>query len=438
MNRRLAQQFKNLETNFSTIIDQVIYYNSVDNDEKSFEIVQNVVNIEIEQQIKLLFADLKYRDYNVNPSSAYNAIWYTMAVNNEYADLLVSKLKQQPDKEFIMSYLYDLNFGYNDGYKTDEEFDIEDILYAIQKGEPINHRKKLRSMLKNIEISFSSLIDRIMFYDSIDQQQLAYDIIIEIEQMPTDKLIKLMIKELDRRDYQISTPTMYNFMWYYFADFHDKSNILSKELLNNNKKDKILNYLISLNERSESDSELNIQDVIDAVHHKAEITESNKLKVIFADIEFNFESIVDKMIHYEEKVECSQFYYFLASDISRKINNIDIDKRIDLMIEYTAKKGQLTIKSMFYNNLWRIISIHEELLKNKIKQSRHYSHLINHFKIMYKNEDGSINLKIIEIINKTTVDKNPNNKKINDISKEIIKQNKERFPELFKKDANKK
>lgn len=399
MNRRLAQQFKNIETNFSKIIDQVIYYNSVDNDEKSFEIVQNIVNIEIEQQINLLFDDLKYRNYTVDPSGAYNAIWYTMVVNNDSADLLVSKLSQQPDKELIMSYLYDLNLGYNDGHKTDEESDIEDILYALQKGEPINHRKKLRSMLKNIEISFSSLIDRIMFYDSIDQQQLAYDIIIEIEQMPTDKLITLMIKELDKRDYQISTPTMYNFMWYYFADFHDKSNLLTREILKNKNKDKILNYLISLNERSESDSELNVQDVIDAVHYNTEIMKSNKLNVIFADIEFNFESVVDKMLHYEEKIEFSQFYYFLALDISRKINKIDIDKRIDLMIEYTAKKGHLTKDSMFFNNIWIMISIHEELLKNKIEKSSHYTNLVNHFNSMYKNEDGSTNLKVIEIIN---------------------------------------
>lgn len=395
MNRRLAQQFKNLETNFSTIIDQVIYYNSVDNEEKSFEIVQNIVNIEIEQQIKLLFDDLKYRNYTVEPSNAYNAIWYIMAVDNESADVLVAKLKQQPDKELIMSYLYDLNLGYNEGHKTDEESDIEDILYAVQKGEPINHRKKLRSMLKNIEISFSSLIDRIMFYDSIDQQTLTYDIIIELEQMPTDKLITLMIKELDKRDYQISTPTMYNFMWYYFADFHDKSNMLTKEILKNKNKDKILNYLTSLNERSESDSELNVQDVIDAVHHHAEIIEANKLKVIFADIELNFENVVDKMIHYEEKVTFSQFYYFLALDISRKINKIDIDKRIDLMIDYTAKKGQLTKNSIFFNNIWIMISIHEELLKNKIEKSNHHTNLVNHFNSMYKNEDGSTNLKII-------------------------------------------
>lgn len=399
MNRRLAQQFKNIETNFSKIIDQVIYYNAVDNDEKSFEIVQNIVNIEIEHQINLLFDDLKYRNYTVEPSGAYNAIWYIIAVNNDSADLLVSKLSQQPDKELIMSYLYDLNLGYNDGHKTDEESDIEDILYAIQKGEPINHRKKLRSMLKNIEISFSSLIDRIMFYDSIDQQQLAYDIIIEIEQIPTDKLITLMIKEIDKRDYQISTPTMYNFMWYYFADFHDKSNLLTREILKNKNKDKILNYLISLNERSESDSELNVQDVIDAVHHNTEVMESNKLNVIFADIEFNFESVVDKMLHYEEKIEFSQFYYFLALDISRKINKIDIDKRIDLMIDYTAKTGHLTKDSMFFNNIWIMISIHEELLKNKIEKSSHYTNLVNHFNSVYKNEDGSTNLKVIEIIN---------------------------------------
>jgi len=399
VNRRLAQQFKNIETNFSKIIDQVIYYNAVDNDEKSFEIVQNIVNIEIEHQINLLFDDLKYRNYTVEPSGAYNAIWYIIAVNNDSADLLVSKLSQQPDKELIMSYLYDLNLGYNDGHKTDEESDIEDILYAIQKGEPINHRKKLRSMLKNIEISFSSLIDRIMFYDSIDQQQLAYDIIIEIEQIPTDKLITLMIKEIDKRDYQISTPTMYNFMWYYFADFHDKSNLLTREILKNKNKDKILNYLISLNERSESDSELNVQDVIDAVHHNTEVMESNKLNVIFADIEFNFESVVDKMLHYEEKIEFSQFYYFLALDISRKINKIDIDKRIDLMIDYTAKTGHLTKDSMFFNNIWIMISIHEELLKNKIEKSSHYTNLVNHFNSVYKNEDGSTNLKVIEIIN---------------------------------------
>jgi hypothetical protein len=395
MNRRLAQQFRNIEINFTKLIDQIIFFDSVDADDEAIEILQGIVNIDIDKQIDLLFEDLKYRNYAIETAEIYNVIWYSMVGEKEQADLLVKKLSVRPDKESIIAYLWYLNAGYNDGNKTEEEFDIEEVLYAVRKGEPINHRKLLKKMIKKIEVSFSDLVDRIIFYDFIDQDVLSYDIIIEIEKIPTDTLIKLMIKEIHKRNYTISTPLMYNFMWYYFADFHDKSNMLVKAISKNENKDKILNYLSSLNERSESDSELNIQDVIDAVNNNSEIIETDKLKVIFSDIEANFEKLVTKMFHYEQKAQ-TELSYLLALDISRKINNIDIDKRIDLLIDYTSKKGTLTKNSVFCNNIWRLISSHDELLREKVKTSIHYNNLINHFNSIYKNKDGSIHLNIIE------------------------------------------
>lgn len=434
MNRRLAQQFRNIETNFTKLIDQIIFHDSVDSDDEAIEILQGIVNIDIDKQIDLLFEDLKYRNYAIETAEIYNVIWYSMVGEKEQADLLVKKLSESPDKDAIVTYLWYLNAGYNDGNKTEEEFDIEEVLYAVKKGNPINHRKLLKKMIKNIEMSFSDLVDRIIFYDSVDQDVLSYDIIIEIEKIPTDKLIKLMIKELHKRDYKISTPLMYNFMWYYFADFHDKSNMLVKEILKNTNKEKILNYLSSLNERTESDSELNVQDVIDAVNQNTEIVETEKLKVLFNDIENHFELLINKMLHYEKKIQDDKNYYFLALSISQKISNIDINNRIDLLIEYTANNSQITKKSMFHNILWIKASIHGEMLRSKIKKSAHYNTLVDHFNSIYKHEDGSINITIIETINSQEIQIDITNKNIIDTSNQIIKQNKENFPELFKKD----
>lgn len=434
MNRRIAQQFRNIETNFTKLIDQIIFYDSVDSDDEAIEILQGIVNIDIDKQIDLLFEDLKYRNYAVETAEIYNVIWYSMVGEKEQADLLVKKISESPDKDSIVTYLWYLNAGYNDGNKTEEEFDIEEVLYAVRKGEQINHRKLLKKMIKNIEISFSDLVDRVIFYDSVDQDVLSYDIIIEIEKIPTDKLIKLMIKELHRRDYKISTPLMYNFMWYYFADFHDKSNMLVKEILKTQNKEKILNYLSSLNERTESDSELNIQDVIDAVNQNTEIIETEKLKFLFNDVDNHFELLINKMLHYEKKIQDDKNYYFLGLSISQKISNIDINNRIDLLIEYTANNSQITKESMFHNILWIKASIYGEILRAKIKKSSHYNTLVDHFNSIYKHEDGSINIRIIETINSQEIQIDITNKNIIDTSNQIIKQNKENCPELFNKD----
>lgn len=65
MNRRLAQQFRNIETNFTKLIDQIIFYDSVDSDDEAIEILQGIVNIDIDKQIDLLFEDLRHRNYAI-------------------------------------------------------------------------------------------------------------------------------------------------------------------------------------------------------------------------------------------------------------------------------------------------------------------------------------------------------------------------------------
>jgi hypothetical protein len=398
MNRRLAQQFRNIETNFTKLIDQIIFFDSVDADDEAIEILQGIVNIDIDKQIDLLFEDLKYRNYAIETAEIYNVIWYSMVGEKEQADLLVKKLSVSPDKESIIAYLWYLNAGYNDGNKTEEEYDIEDVLYAVQKGEPLNNRKPMKKMIKKIELSFSDLVDRIIFYDSIDQDALSYDIIIEIEKIPTDKLINLMIKELHKRDYKISPRMMYNYMWYYLADFHDKSNMLVKEILKSANKDKITGYLWCLNQRSESDSELNVQDVIDAVNQSIKITKNKKLKKLFSNLELNFESLVEKMIHYETSKIATNL--MLALDISRKLSNIEIDKQIDLLIDLTQEKSEFTKDSVFYNNLWRkILSVdsHRNLLIKKLKIIEHSDDVIAYLIIIetYKDGENCPNIKWI-------------------------------------------
>lgn len=396
MNRRLAQQFRNIETNFTKLIDQIIFYDSVDSDDEAIEILQGIVNIDIDKQIDLLFEDLKHRNYAIETAEIYNVIWYSMVGDKDQSDLLVKKISNSPDKESIVAYLWYLNAGYNDGNKTEEEFDIEEVLYAVRKGEPINHRKLLKKMIKKIEVSFSDLVDRIIFYDSVDQDVLSYDIIIEIEKIPTDKLIKLMIKELHKRDYKISTPLMYNFMWYYFADFHDKSNMLVKEIAKNENKEKILHYLTSLNERAESDSELNVQDVIDAVNQKTEIIETDKLKVIFSDIEGHFDEVVNKMIHYEETSN-----FLLALDIKRKIENMNVEKQIDLLINYLTVDINKEF-SVFFNNCWFMIMDSSDDVKNifikKITASQYSSEILDYILEKTKHFKGDKKDNVMKIV----------------------------------------
>lgn len=88
-------------------------------------------------------------------------------------------------------------------------------------------------------------------------------------------------------------------------------------------------------------------------------------------------------------------------DISKKLSNIEIDKKIELLIKLKQEKSEFTKDSVFYNNLWhKILSVdsHRNLLIKKLKISEHSDNVIAYLIIIEKYKDGENCLNIKWII----------------------------------------
>lgn len=130
------------------------------------------------------------------------------------------------------------------------------------------NKKEVKELLKNIENNFSTLIDVIIYYDSIDQDESAMKIIEKMEEMPLDKEIDLLIEDVVKRNYSINPGFLYSSIWYYMANSKNKPEVLIEKVANSKYRNEILNYFNSLNSGKNKLYDINMQKVIDSVNLK--------------------------------------------------------------------------------------------------------------------------------------------------------------------------
>lgn len=247
----------NIESNFSSLIDLIISGDYAD------DIIESIDELNPQIKIELLVKDIIARNYRIEDDADYSELWYNIANNKESADLLVEHLsKSEHKKDFLNYYLWDLNK--RDGEEND--FNVEEIFNAVSKGIKINHNKTIGKMLNDIENNFIDLIDRITFYDSIDQDLWAMYIIEKIKEMPLDKEIDLLIEDIVKRNYSINPGFLYSSIWYYMANSKNKPEVLIEKVANSKYRNEILNYFNSLNSGKNKLYDINMQKVIDAVN----------------------------------------------------------------------------------------------------------------------------------------------------------------------------
>jgi len=128
-------------------------------------------------------------------------------------------------------------------------------------------RKEVKELIKDMENNFSDLIDAVIYYDSIDKDSYAWDIISEIEDLPPSKEIEFLIKDLVKRNYEVSTNLLYNSLWYTQSNGEKNRQILIDLIAQNSNAKEIIRFLVPLNE-GETQGDLNIQLVIDEVNTK--------------------------------------------------------------------------------------------------------------------------------------------------------------------------
>lgn len=129
-------------------------------------------------------------------------------------------------------------------------------------------KKEVKEILKDIENNFSKLIDVVIYYDSIDQDNEAMKIIDKIEGIEIDKEINLLIEDIVKRNYTINPSFLYSSIWYYIVNSESKKETLINKIANSQYRNDLIKYFNSLNSGKNKQYDLNMQTVIDSVNSK--------------------------------------------------------------------------------------------------------------------------------------------------------------------------
>jgi hypothetical protein len=129
-------------------------------------------------------------------------------------------------------------------------------------------KKETKELLNNIENNFSMLIDLVIYYDSVDKDELAMKIIEKIEKLPLEKEIDLLIEDITKRNYIIEFSFIYSSIWYYMANSENKQEVLIDKVSNSQYRNELMNYFNSLNSGKNKLYDINMQKIIDAVNSR--------------------------------------------------------------------------------------------------------------------------------------------------------------------------
>lgn len=70
--KEVKELLKDIENNFSTLIDVIIYYDSIDQDESAMKIIDKIEEIQLDKEIDFLIEDIVKRNYTINPGFLYS------------------------------------------------------------------------------------------------------------------------------------------------------------------------------------------------------------------------------------------------------------------------------------------------------------------------------------------------------------------------------
>ncbi len=135
------------------------------------------------------------------------------------------------------------------------------IGFLIQKHRmDIKMTSHLNDILQDIKTHFSEIIDFMIYYDSINEDEKAWDIIYVIEDLAYDDIISLTLDDFNKRTFESAT-LLYDFMLCGIINNEEIREILIQKLLQNENKN-FLNYLESIKENDGSEADANIDIVL--------------------------------------------------------------------------------------------------------------------------------------------------------------------------------
>lgn len=125
--KRLKLILKDIKTNFSELLDYIIYYDSISEDLKAWDIIYAIEgSLEHLTEIELLISDVEARAFPLKASLLYNGLLYALVNNDESKEVLINVLRHGEYTRF-KTHLASLN----EHEGRDCDLNVEDVLTRI-------------------------------------------------------------------------------------------------------------------------------------------------------------------------------------------------------------------------------------------------------------------------------------------------------------------
>lgn len=138
------------------------------------------------------------------------------------------------------------------------------------------NQKQVKKLLENVKNNFSELIDAIIYFDSQNKDEIAFEIISHIDSLATQTEIDLLTEDLINRNFNVPTKLLYNSLWYGLNNNDEIRPDLVMKISNSEKKEQLVSYLSTLDKGRQREADLNIQKLLEDINGKTGKNNSNK------------------------------------------------------------------------------------------------------------------------------------------------------------------
>ncbi len=136
--KRIKEYLKDIESNFTELINAIIWYEQKDMDDWAYDIIGYIENLPRKERVQYLFDDLSNRSSDVLTNPKYQGLWYALfnveqTVENTHEEI-ISQLKTHTNKELALNFIKSLD----EGEDSDGEINVRTVLkqYADTKLKP--------------------------------------------------------------------------------------------------------------------------------------------------------------------------------------------------------------------------------------------------------------------------------------------------------------
>ena len=134
--KRIKECLKDIESNFTELINAIIWYEQKDMDDWAWDIIHKIEELELSKEIELLIIDLENRNYKIPDNLLYHSLWYSQANVIENRENLINIISKNPSVKQVLTYLTSLNKGNNKEYELNIQYIIDGVNLKIQSPKP--------------------------------------------------------------------------------------------------------------------------------------------------------------------------------------------------------------------------------------------------------------------------------------------------------------